>query len=322
VLRTRLCDLLGIDVPVIQASIGPWTSVELSAAVSNAGGLGSIGTSMQPVERIREHVARMRELTEAPFAVNHTVRPLSEEAFALTLELAPRVVSLALGDPGELVARAHDAGVLFMQQVHSVEQARRVAARGVDVIVAQGSEAGGFGGTVSTMALVPQVVDAVSPTPVVAAGGIADGRGVAAALALGAEGVNIGTRFLAAAETTIPDEWKQAIIAAESQDAVRVEFANDVFPSPGPEGYDTLPRVLRTPFVDEWNGRPEAVRGEAERLRDELVEALREGRAHELVPFTGQTAGMIHEILPVAEILHRLVADAEASLLTAAQARA
>lgn len=321
-LRTRLCDLLGIDVPVIQASIGPWTSVELSAAVSNAGGLGSIGTSMQSVERIREQIARIRELTEAPFAVNHTVRPLSEEAFALTLERAPRVVSLALGDPGELVARAHDAGVLFMQQVHSVEQARRAAARGVDVIVAQGSEAGGFGGTVSTMTLVPQVVDAVSPTPVVAAGGIADGRGVAAALALGAEGVNIGTRFLAAAETTIPDEWKQAIIAAESQDAVRVEFANDVFPGPGPEGYDTLPRVLRTPFVDEWNGRPEAVSAEAERLRDELVEALREGRAHELVPFTGQTAGMIHEILPVAEILHRLVADAEASLLTAAQARA
>jgi enoyl-[acyl-carrier protein] reductase II len=221
---------------------------------------------MQPVERIREQVARMRELTEAPFAVNHTVRPLSEEAFALTLELAPRVVSLALGDPGELVARSHDAGVLFMQQVHSVEQARRAAAVGVDVIVAQGSEAGGFGGTVSTMALVPQVVDAVSPTAVVAAGGIADGRGVAAALALGAEGVNIGTRFLAAAETTIPDEWKQAIIAAESQDAVRVEFANDVFPSPGPEGYDTLPRVLRTPFVDEWNGRPEVVRAEAEPL--------------------------------------------------------
>lgn len=321
-LRTRLCALLGIDVPIIQASIGPWTSVELSAAVSNAGGLGSIGTSMQPVERIRQQIARMRELTEAPFAVNHTVRPLSEEAFALSLELTPRVVSLALGDPGELVARAHDAGVLFMQQVHSVEQARRAAARGVDVIVAQGSEAGGFGGTVSTMTLVPQVVDAASPTPVVAAGGIADGRGVAAALALGAEGVNIGTRFLAAAETTIPDEWKQAIIAADSQDAVRVEFANDVFPGPGPEGYDTLPRVLRTPFVDEWNGRPEAVSAEAERLRDELVEALREGRAHELVPFTGQTAGMIHEILPVAEILHRLVADAEASLLNAAQARA
>lgn len=321
-LRTRLCDLLGIDIPVIQASIGPWTSVELSAAVSNAGGLGSIGTSMQPVERIREQVALMRELTEAPFAVNHTVRPLSEEAFALSLELAPRVVSLALGDPGDLVARAHDAGVLFMQQVHSVEQARRAAARGADVIVAQGSEAGGFGGTVSTMALVPQVVDAVSPIPVVAAGGIADGRGVAAALALGAEGVNIGTRFLAATETTIADEWKQAIIAAESQDAVRVEFANDVFPSPGPEGYDTLPRVLRTPFVDEWNRRPEAVRAEAERLGDELVEALREGRAHELVPFTGQTAGIIHEVLPVAEILHRLVADAEAALLTAAQARA
>jgi enoyl-[acyl-carrier protein] reductase II len=321
-LRTGLCDLFGIDVPVIQASIGPWTSVELSAAVSNAGGLGSIGTSMLPPERIGEQVARLRELTDAPFAVNHTVRPLSEEAFALTLELAPPIVSLALGAPGDLVARAHEVGALFMQQVHSVEHARRAAEQGVDVIIAQGSEAGGFGGVIGTMALVPQVVDAVSPIPVVAAGGIAEGRGVAAALALGAQGVNIGTRFLAAAETTIPDEWKQAIVAAESQDSVRAEFANDVFPPPEPDGYETLPRVLRTPFVDEWNARPEAVRAEADRLRGEIVRALQEGQAHKLMPFTGQTAGMIHEILPAAEILHRLVVEAEAALLRAAQARA
>lgn len=209
-----------------------------------------------------------------------------------------------------------------MQQVHSVEQARKAADQGVDVIIAQGSEAGGFGGAVSTMALVPQVVDAVSPIPVVAAGGIADGRGLAAALALGAQGVNIGTRFLAAAETTIPDAWKQAILDAESEDAVKVEFANEVFPPPGPEGYDTLPRVLRTPFVEEWNRRPEAVEAQAERLREELAGALQGGRAHELVPFTGQTAGMIDEILPVAEILQRLVVEAEAALLSTAQARA
>ena len=124
-LRTRLCELLRIELPVIQASIGPWTSPELVAAVSNAGALGSIGTSLWSAEDVRKQIARVRELTDRPFAVNHTVRPLNEEAFALTLEAEPRVVSLALGDPGDLVERAHDAGILFMQQAHTVEQARR-----------------------------------------------------------------------------------------------------------------------------------------------------------------------------------------------------
>ena len=143
-----------------------------------------------------------------------------------------------------------------MQQVHTVGQAYRVAERGVDAIVAQGSEAGGFGGTVGAMALIPQVVDAVSPIPVVAAGGIADGRGLAAALLLGAKGVNIGTRFLASTEATVPDDWKQKILAADSEDAIKVEFADHVFPRPSREGgYGTLPRVLRTPFVEEWNRR-------------------------------------------------------------------
>ena len=121
------------------------------------------------------------------------------------------------------------------------------------MIIAQGSEAGGFGGFVSTMALVPQVADAVAPTPVVAAGGIADGRGLAAAIVLGAQGINIGTRFLAATEAAVPESWQQRILAARSEDAVKVEFVDEAFP-PGDEGsYPAQPRVLRTPFVDEWN---------------------------------------------------------------------
>jgi len=318
-LRTRLCELLGIEHPVIQASIGPWSSAELVAAVSNAGGLGSVGTSLWSTEDVREQIARLRELTDRPFAVNHTVRPLNDEAFTLTLEARPKVVSLALGDPGDLVERAHDADILFMQQVHTVEQARRAAEKGVDVIIAQGSEAGGFGSTVSTMSLLPQVVDAVSPIPVVAAGGIADGRGLAAALVLGAQGVNVGTRFLASVEAGIDEEWKRRILAAESEDAVKVEFANHVFPAPNREGgYGTVPRVLRTPFVEEWNRRQEEAEREAERLSEELLMAVRQGRGHELVPFTGQTAGMIRDILPAGEIVHELVREAEDSLRMAA----
>lgn len=318
-LRTRLCELLGIEHPVIQASIGPWSSAELVAAVSNAGGLGSVGTSLWSAEEVRKQILRVRELTDRPFAVNHVVRPFNEETFALTLEAKPKVVSLALGDPGDLVALAHDADILFMQQVHTVEQARRAAEKGADVIIAQGSEAGGFGGTVSTMSLLPQVVDAVSPIPVVAAGGIADGRGLAAALVLGAQGVNIGTRFLASEEAGIDEEWKRRIVAAGSEDAVKVEFADHVFPAPSREGgYGTLPRVLRTPFVEEWNQRQQEAEREAERLSKELITAVREDRGHELVPFTGQTAGMIREILPAGEIVRGMVREAEEVLRMAA----
>jgi enoyl-[acyl-carrier protein] reductase II len=315
-LQTRMCQLLGIGVPIIQGPIGgPWEqSMQLAAAVCEAGGLGSIPTSLRGAEQVRRDMARLRELTDRPFAVNHTRRPLDEEAFAATLEEPPAVVSVALGEPGDLVKRAHDAGALYLHQVTTVEQARQAAEAGADVISAQGMESGGFSGGVSALALVPQVVDAVHPIPVVASGGIADGRGLAAALALGAQGVNIGTRFVASVECTVPEEWKRAIVAARSEDAVKVEFADLVLPAPTAGGYATVPRSLRTPFVDRWNGRRAQAEREAERLREELGAAMREGRAHELVPLTGQTAGMITEVLPVAEIIRRMTAEAEAAL--------
>jgi enoyl-[acyl-carrier protein] reductase II len=317
-LRTRLCKLLGIEHPIIQASLGPWTSAELSAAVSNAGGLGSLGTALRSADEVKSQLERMRGLTDRPFVVNHTMRPLNEEVFALTLEARPPAISLALGDPGDHVRRAHDAGILFVQQVHTVRQAYGAAERGADVIIAQGGEAGGFGGTVGTMSLLSQVVDAVSPVPAVAAGGIASGRGLADALLLGAQGVNAGTRFVAS-EEAVDDDWKRRIVAADSEDAVKVEFANEIFPSEGPGGYGTLPRVLRTPFVAAWNRRLDEVGREAGRLREELMISIEEGRAHELVPFTGQSAGMVHEILPAAEIVRRMVAEAEEALRAAPQ---
>jgi enoyl-[acyl-carrier protein] reductase II len=313
-MRTPLCGLLGIDVPIIQASIGPWSSAELTAAVCATGALGSLGTAVRSPADVAGDIARVRVLTDRPFAVNHTARPLDEEAFRLTLEARPRVVSFAVGRSRELVERAHDAGCLFMQQVHTAAQAEEAAGFGVDVIIAQGGEAGGFGGTVSTMALVPQVVDAVAPVPVVAAGGIADGRGLAAALALGAEGVNIGTRFLASKEANVAEAWQDAIVHASSEDAVKLEFADEVFPPAGPGGYGTRPRALRTPFVDEWNAQPEEAARQADRLGGELIDALRAGRGHELVPFTGQTAGLIGDVLPVDEIVRRMVDDAERAL--------
>ena len=180
------------------------------------------------------------------------------------------MISFALGDPGDLVRQAHDAGSKVMIQVTTVAQAIEAAERGADVIIAQGGEAGGYGGIVSTMALVPQVVDAVSPIPVVAAGGIFDGRGIAAAFMLGAVGVNMGTRFLASREAPIDDAWKAAIASAQSEDAVKVEVLNDIQPLPGTGGYGTVLRSLRTPFMEEWGAKRDEARQEGERLWTEI----------------------------------------------------
>ena len=170
-LRTPVCDLLGIQHPVVQAATWPATAPESAAAVSNAGGLSSLGAVFTSAESLERQITRVRELTNRPFAVNHVVPLLDEDAFALTLEARPAVISLALGDPGDLVDRAHAAGTKVIHQVHTVGQARQAAKRGVDVIIAQGSEAGGQGLAqgVGVLALIPQVVDAVNPLPVLAA---------------------------------------------------------------------------------------------------------------------------------------------------------
>jgi enoyl-[acyl-carrier protein] reductase II len=316
-LTTRLCLLLGIEHPVIQGPLGGPFEIgpELVAAVSNAGGLGSIATTVRTPDQVRADIAAVRQLTgDRPFAVNVTRRPLDEAIVGAVLEEGPAVLSLALGDPGDLVQRAHEAGCLFMEQVTTVRQAVEAADAGVDVMVAQGGEGGGFSGSVGTLALVPQVVDAVAPIPVVAAGGITDGRGLAAALMLGAEGVNVGTRFLASAEARVSDEWKLAVIRAEAEDAVKVDFAEHLVPRPSEGGWLTVPRALRTTFIDTWLGRASDVAPRADELGAELMTALGEGRAHEYLPLAGQSAGGIHEILPAAEIVRGIVTEAEQAL--------
>ncbi len=315
-LRTPVCEVLGIEVPIMQAAIWPATAPELVAAVSEVGGLGSIGSVFESAESVQGHIARVRELTSRPFAVNHVVPLLDEEAFEATLEAEPAVISLALGDPGGLVGRAHATGAKVVHQVHTVRQARRAAELGVDVIIAQGSEAGGQGMAlgVGAMALIPQVVDAVAPIPVLAAGGVADGRGLAAALVLGAQGANVGTRFLASEEASADESWKQSILETESEDVIRFEAWKEIFPPAGGGAYETVPRVMRTSFVEEWQRRSGEVRREAERLRSEVISVVRQRKPHELVPFTGQTAGLVHEVLPAAQIVRGMVDEAEQAL--------
>jgi enoyl-[acyl-carrier protein] reductase II len=223
-------------------------------------------------------------------------------------------VSLALGDPGDLPARAHEAGALFIQQVHTVEPALLVAGRGVDVIIAQGAEAGGFGGKVSTAVLVPQGVDAVSPMPVLAPGGIADGRGLPAALILRAQGVNIGTRFLASEEAAISGEWKQAILGAGSQNAVKVDVWDDIFGKPGSGAFDAVPRALKTPFIEQWQDHCADTAIDTSRLQGEIMGAIQQQNMERFVPFTVQSAGLIGEILPARDIVQRVIEQATEAL--------
>jgi len=313
-LKTALCDRLGIEVPIILAPMGTCTSAEFAAAVSNAGGLGGIGSLFRSTAAVKRDIDVVRRLTSRPFAINHIPQTLDAEAFRCTLEARPAVISFALADPGDLVRQAHDVGSLVMLQVTTVAQAVQAAERGVDVIIAQGGEAGGYCGEVSTMTLVPQVVDAVSPVPVVAAGGIFDGRGIAAALMLGAVGVNLGTRFITSTEAPAPEEWKQAITAAKSEGAIKVDVINDISPLPGTEGFHTVPRSLPTAFLDDWSGKREAARRDRDRLRGQIVATTQAGRQHECVLWAGQTAGGINEILSVGEIMRRLIAETEAAL--------
>ena len=315
-LRTPLCDLLGIDVPVVCASFGPWDQVELSAAVSRAGGLGSLGATVRPVEQLRAQWARMRELTDRPFAINHTGRPFREEAFAASLEARPPVISFHMGVVPELVARAHEAGARWMQLVTDRRQAEAALDAGADVLVAQGGEAGGHAGWVSTIVLVPQVVDAAGDVPVVAAGGIADGRGLAAALVLGAQGVLMGTRFLASEELRIADAWKRRIVEADAVDAVKVVNHERVLPPFTFPGGEAEPRSLRTPLVDALRDDPASVDGRE--VGRALVAALAHNGGEDLLPFAVQSAALIYDVRPAATIVAAVVAEAEGVLGRAA----
>jgi enoyl-[acyl-carrier protein] reductase II len=319
-LRTGLCDLLDIDVPVVVAPFGPWDETSLAVEACRAGALGSLGTALRPPAELRAQWHRVRESTDRPFAVNHTGRPFDPEAFAATLECAPAAISFHMGVPADLIARAHDAGIRWIQAVGDVHAAEAALEAGADVLVAQGTEAGGNAGWVSSLVLVPAVVDLAGEVPVVAAGGIADGRGLAAALALGAQGASLGTRFLATTEMGVDQEWKDRIVAADATDAVKVPHSERVMPPfTLPQiGQPYAPRALRTELVSRLERAPETV--DPERVSHELRSRVRAGGGHDLLPFAGQSVQLVHDVVPARELVVRLVAEAEEALRTAARA--
>jgi NAD(P)H-dependent flavin oxidoreductase YrpB (nitropropane dioxygenase family) len=322
-LRTRLCETLGIEAPIISAPMGPDISgPELAAAVSNAGGLGLISFGANPPSLLRQQIARLRQLTDRPFGVNFILHFPIEEQFKVCLEERVPVLSFFWGDPSPYVAQAHAAGSKVLDQVGSVKDAQASARSGVDAIIAQGVEAGGhLAGQVATLVLVPRVVDAVAPVPVVAAGGIADARGLVAALALGAEGVVIGTRLLATPEANAHPTYKQRVVEAGEEDTVRTVLFGGGWPN-APH------RALRTAFVEQWLaveargsvGRPdEPVIGErdfgGQRIPVHRFAALppntgTTGEVESMGMLAGQSVGLVREIKPAAAIIRELVEGA------------
>jgi nitronate monooxygenase len=323
--RTALTELLGIEAPIVLAPMGGAVTPALAAAVSNAGGLGTLPLSHSTPDEIRSSVAEMTALTDRPFAVNLILEWDQRDRLAAALDAGAPAISLFWGDTAELVPEAHDAGAVVFVSVGSVDEAARAAAAGADVVVAQGWEAGGHvRGTVTTLALVPRVVDAVDPVPVVAAGGIADGRGLAAVLMLGAAGAWIGTRFLAAPESSIHDEYRQRVLEAVESDT----YYGDLFDGGWP---DAPHRVLRNSTVEAWEvaGRPGpgerpgeeddiAARGDGspiKRYASATPHASMTGEIEALPNWAGQGVGLVTRVQPAAEIVEELVADAERIIL-------
>ena len=322
-MKTGLCHMLGIEYPIVAAPMGPdLTGPETVAAVSNAGGLGILQAQLSAPSLFREEIHRVRALTDKPFGVNLLLHFPVEDHVAVCLEERVPVLSLFWGDPTPYVEPAHAAGVKVFHQVGSVPDAVRAAAAGVDVIIAQGVEAGGHvAGEVSTLALVPRVVDAVSPRPVAAAGGIADGRGLVAVLALGAQAAVLGTRFLASTESRAHPHYKQMVLEASEGDTVRTILFG--------YGWPNAPhRTLRTAFVRQWLGQEG--RGQESRPDEPMVgrtviggqpmPVLRfmgfppnsdaEGEIDSMDLLAGQSAGLIHEVKPAGQIVGELVAEA------------
>jgi NAD(P)H-dependent flavin oxidoreductase YrpB (nitropropane dioxygenase family) len=306
-LRTPVCSLLGIDVPILQAGMSTNTTAELVAAVSSAGGLGIIGGLGRTPDELRREIRRVRELTSRPFGVNHVVCLLDQAAVQMTLAQRVPVLSLAWGRAPELTYQAHEAGLKVVHMVTTPEEAGQVAADGADVIVAQGTEGGGHIGMMSTLPLVPQVVDVVGGVPVLAAGGIADGRGLAAVLMLGAQGALMGTRFLATPEARGRGQSKDVILNALGSQTVASKFYDDVLGKVWP---GAIVRSIQHPLLDEWGQRPQDWEEAADQLRPSLEAAIAAG---EFV-LAGESSGLIHDIVPAGELVARIAREAEALL--------
>lgn len=328
-LQTQLCRDLGIQYPLFSAPMGPSAGPELVSAVSNAGGCGVLGAAMLPPAYIRQCIRAVRGLTNKPFGVNVILALLRGGEIEACLEEQVPFLMLFWGDPKPYVQEAHRRGTRVFVQVGSVEEARAAAEAGADAIIAQGVEAGGHvRGTTSLFPLVPSVVEAVKPVPVVTAGGIATGRGVVAALSLGAQAVLMGTRFLASEEAFVPREYKERVVSSRAEDTVYTSLFD--------RGWTNAPhRVLRNKEVAEWEatGRPPSGQrpgegsaiGTVPRVTDgTLVNVPRytgfmmvqgfKGDMERAPLFAGESCSLVNDIKPAGQIVREIMQEAEETI--------
>lgn len=309
-IRTPLCDLLGIEYPIMLAGMGGVSYAELAAAVSEGGGFGTLGMAGRTLDELRDNMRRVRSLTRKPFGVDllAAVPESLERTADIIIEEGAAAFISGLGvPPPHLVKKFHDAGLKVMNVAGTVKHAKHAEHGGLDAVVAQGTEGGGHTGRIAAMALVPQVVDAVR-IPVVAAGSIVDGRGLAAALALGAQGVWVGTRFIASKEAHAGQMYKDVIIEASDEDTIITKAYSG----------KTM-RVFRNPYVMDWEKRPQDIQPFPAQAQlshragvmggiGGQIEGLDKGKSAFAM---GQGAGGIHDAPSASEIVRRMAAEAE-----------
>ena len=311
-IRTSFTELVGIDHPVVSAGMGgDAAGGELAGAVSEAGGLGIVGASWLSPERMREEVARARGLTSKPIGVNLLLFG-NEELVEPVLELEPAVFSTAWPrddqDLATIFARAHERGAKAMHMVTTLSDAVEAAEAGADIVVAQGAEGGGHVGEMSTVVLVRQVAKALPSTPVLAAGGLADGAGLVAALALGADGILMGTRFIATEECAYSPFDKEGVVASDGHDTI-VTSVHDTFS--GRDWPGAWSRGPRNRLVEEWLGREPELRRRRDAVREQLVAAKDAGDRDYWLMWYGQSAGLVDAVQPAGEVVREIVAEAE-----------
>ena len=304
-MKTEITALLGTEYPIIQGGLAWVAEHHLAAAVSEAGGLGIIGAANAPADWVREQIHKVRELTKKPFGVNvMLMSPYAEEVAKVIAEEKVPVVTTGAGNPEKYMELWKSAGTKVIPVVASTALAKRMERCGADAVIAEGCESGGHVGETTTMALVPQVVDAVEKIPVIAAGGIGDGRGIAAAFMLGAKGVQMGTAFVAAKESQVHENYKQCIIKAKDIDT-RVTGRTTGHPV----------RALRNQMTKEYL-KKEAEGASFEELElltlGSLRRAVQEGDTRNGSMMAGQIAGLVKEELSCKELIDKLVKETDA----------
>lgn len=315
-LSTRFTELFGLRHPIALAPMGGSAGGALAAAVSRAGGLGLLGAGTGDREWLEREAAILASGTDRPWGVGFLAWAVDVGAVQRALEHGPRAVMLSFGDPGPFAGPVRRAGAALVVQVTDLDEARRAVDLGADVIVAQGTEAGGHGARRgrSTLPFVPVVVDLVAPTPVLAAGGIGDGRGLAAVLALGAAGALIGTRFQATAEALVDPATAGALVAGRGQDTERSGVLDVVRGSRWPSRY--WARTLGHPHLDRWRGREAELAGDP-RARQDYRDDVARGVVPALPVWAGEGVDLVTDLPPAGELVGALAAGAEAALARA-----